>query len=443
MCGGGGSSDPDYAQPQGFNVGDTTVFGAGSQGQAQADLTAANNLAAANSNTLSGASGGSGGAAPDPNIGASDSGNTGGSQAPVAPVQAPSQGVNFTVGGPLGIDTSGTPTTGVGGATPGGVNSNIGGTNIAALAAPSAVGGVQDISSAVGGMPAAAPISFLNAPTGGAPGGAAAVGGGVGSAAAGAQPVDFTSQIDQSGTQLDKSTQNSAGTDVNAPAAPAPKATANTGGFDLTKLLGPAISAGGLIYAAQQQKQQGAGLPSAGQSGAQISQAASSLGQQAATTNANAQPILSQGQVLTDYLNNGKLPDTIQAQLDQQIKSQKAQIISGYASRGQNTDPTQNSTLAQELAGVDNNAQVTKGQLETQLFSAGQQMVQTANTMFAQGASDTQVQAQLLNMSASIDQNLTAQTQKAIANFASSLGTAAGGTKSPTIQIGGTSVQST
>ncbi len=113
------------------------------------------------------------------------------------------------------------------------------------------------------------------------------------------------------------------------------------------------------------------------------------------------------GKQLSSYITNGGLPPGLAAEVATATASAKASIVSGYASKGESTDPAQNSALAQDLAAVDERAAATQGQLATQLLSSGQ----TASNM-----SD-----QLYQTLVGIDQTQAANMGKAIANFASSL----------------------
>lgn len=113
------------------------------------------------------------------------------------------------------------------------------------------------------------------------------------------------------------------------------------------------------------------------------------------------------GAQLQNYLNTGTLPPGVQAQVDQATAAAKARIISGYASRGQNADPAQNSALAQELAGVDTSAIALQGQLATNLLNSGIQETGMSNNLY---------QALI-----QIDQTQATNMGKAIANFAGAL----------------------
>lgn len=115
-----------------------------------------------------------------------------------------------------------------------------------------------------------------------------------------------------------------------------------------------------------------------------------------------------QASQLQSYLANGTLPPGMQASVDQATAAAKARVISSYASRGQSTDPSQNSALAQELSSIDQNAVVSAGQLAVQLYQ--------------QGVSETQINAQIYNALLNADQAQAKQTQDALGSFASALG---------------------
>jgi hypothetical protein len=129
------------------------------------------------------------------------------------------------------------------------------------------------------------------------------------------------------------------------------------------------------------------------------------------------------------YLNNGTLPPNIQAQITQGVESAKAAAASAMAAKGLPSDPASNSQLASQFAQIDQQAQITAGQLEQQLYQAGQSTVQTA--LNATGL-DLQTYMQLQ----SIYQNQSNQEQQAIGNLAKALGTVGGG-GGTTIKIGG------
>ena len=140
----------------------------------------------------------------------------------------------------------------------------------------------------------------------------------------------------------------------------------------------------------------------------QISNDASFLQKQAA-------PLLAESNQLRSYLENGNLPPAIQAQVDQANKAAKATIIANAAKSGGSTDPTQNTQLAQDLAAADRNALIAAGTLETNLFTAGQQLLST-------GLNTAQLSAQLYTTLANMDRQDTQDLTKAIALFAGSLG---------------------
>jgi hypothetical protein len=227
---------------------------------------------------------------------------------------------------------------------------------------------------------------------------------------------------------LDGSTSPVAAGDItNAPAA----------GADSSNILSQLASKAGSAISANPLQSAAAGLGVAGLgynlvSGYQQKQAINRLtaaeNTQAATaqTEANnafnaAQPELAQGQILQEYLSTGTLPQAIQSQVTQQTAAAKAQIIQGYGSRGMSTDPNQNSALAQDLANVDTQAQTLMGNLETQLNTAGTQMVQQANSLLQSGVQATNIASQIPIAMQNLNIRLGAATSQAIASFAAAL----------------------
>lgn len=199
-----------------------------------------------------------------------------------------------------------------------------------------------------------------------------------------------------------------AGAGASVPGTAAGAAPAGTSGTFLDNLLGGAtnaitknplgigLAAGGLGYNILE--------------GRKLSTNEQAL-QAAAGTQAGA------GQQLQNYINTGQLPPGMAAQVANAKAAAKASIISGYAARGQNADPSQNSALAQELSQVDMNSLALEGQLATELLNSGITETGMSNNLYAQ----------LIQM----DQGQAKLTGQAIANFAAAL---AGGPK--TIQIG-------
>jgi hypothetical protein len=131
------------------------------------------------------------------------------------------------------------------------------------------------------------------------------------------------------------------------------------------------------------------------------------------------------GQNLQTYLTNGTLPPGLQQQVNNAAQAAKARIIQNHASNGENTNPAQNSALAQELNQVDLDAIAQAGTLEQQLFSSGTQLLQT-------GLSETGLSEQIYESLVKMDQTNNNALMASIASMAAALG---GGTK---IQIGGT-----
>jgi hypothetical protein len=129
---------------------------------------------------------------------------------------------------------------------------------------------------------------------------------------------------------------------------------------------------------------------------------------------ANSNKMMQQGEALQQYLTNGTLPQAYQQQVDQAIDAAKTRAISNAAAQGQPTDPTQNTALAQTLAGIDNQ----RGQMQTavasQLFSSGQGLIQS-------GQSAADLSGNLYQTLVQNDTQQAANTGKAIATLAAAL----------------------
>lgn len=169
----------------------------------------------------------------------------------------------------------------------------------------------------------------------------------------------------------------------------------------------------------------GAGLGLDVLRGNQTDPNAKQLAAEAPGLQAQGAAITAAGTQLTSYLQNGTLPPGQQAQLTEAVQSAKARIIANHAANGDNTNPTQNSALAQELNQVDLDAVAQAGTLEQQLATTGTQLLQT-------GVNETGLSSQIYQALVNIDTTNNNQLMSAIASMAAALG---GGTR---IQIGGT-----
>jgi hypothetical protein len=149
------------------------------------------------------------------------------------------------------------------------------------------------------------------------------------------------------------------------------------------------------------------------------------LSAEAPQLQAQGAALTASGQNLQQYLTNGTLPPGLQQQVNNAVQAAKARIIQNHASNGENTNPAQNSALAQELNQVDLDAIAQAGTLEQQLFSSGTQLLQT-------GLSETGLSEQIYESLVKMDQTNNNALMASIASMAAALG---GGTK---IQIGGT-----
>jgi hypothetical protein len=120
------------------------------------------------------------------------------------------------------------------------------------------------------------------------------------------------------------------------------------------------------------------------------------------------------GQSLQQYIATGQLPQGYEDQIQQAAQAAKQQIISNYANRGLPTDPTKNSTLAQELAQVDARLPAAREQLAATLAQTGSSMIQN-------GLQATGIQSGVYQTLANLQNQQNQQRAAAIANFAASL----------------------
>ena len=139
------------------------------------------------------------------------------------------------------------------------------------------------------------------------------------------------------------------------------------------------------------------------------------LTQEAPALAAEGQSLTAAGQQLTTYLSSGTLPPGLQSQVTTAVAAEKARIISNHAANGENTNPTQNSALAQELSQADINGINLAGQLEQQLFTSGTQLLNT-------GLQESGLSTQLYETLAKMDQVNNTQLMQAIASMAAALG---------------------
>jgi hypothetical protein len=225
-------------------------------------------------------------------------------------------------------------------------------------------------------------------------------------------PTGITSPVGPDPTQG----QTGAATPGTAPGAAAAPAAAGGAGdaFSLEKLFGGAgksltsnplgilAGVGGLAYSVMD--------------GKKISEAQQQLQQQAASLN-------EQGKQIMGYLTSGTLPAGLKAGLDQATAAARAKVISNYAAQGQNTDPTQNSALAQQLAMIEQQAIITTAQIGQQLYSTGLQ--------------ESGLSSQLYTQLAQLDQTQTGRVGQAIASMAAALSGGRGGAPGVNLKIGG------
>lgn len=197
--------------------------------------------------------------------------------------------------------------------------------------------------------------------------------------------------------------------------------------------LGTAISAAGLGYnilnGQKQTANQGA-LTQVAQQAADRGAAVTNQGvAQVQSNQANAAPLLAQGESLTQPLTTGQLPPQYTQQIDTAINDAKTTAISNAAKNGQPTDPTKNTALAQQLEQIEGQrAQMTTNIANT-LFGAGSGLINTATgvgntsaaSLLSGGQNAANLSGQLYTTLTGIDSKQADQTAKAIAALAQSL----------------------
>lgn len=155
---------------------------------------------------------------------------------------------------------------------------------------------------------------------------------------------------------------------------------------------------------------------------------------QAASLRNSVSGLTPEGMQLMQYVQNGKLPPGLQAQLESGKMAAIAQAKSAAASRGQSADPNQNSGLMTTIQEIERQSMVMQGQIATQLYQAGLQAISTSNQtqQVAAGLENQALQAVGLSQNTYLalqkvyaDQDKNSQA--AIMNFANALGKMSGG----------------
>lgn len=159
----------------------------------------------------------------------------------------------------------------------------------------------------------------------------------------------------------------------------------------------------------------------------------------------SGQDQVAKGQALQQYVATGQLPPGYEDQVQQAAQAAKQTIISNYANRGLPTDPTMNSSLAQELAQVDARLPAAREQLAQQLATTGNSIVAsgnstsqtgnqvTGNQLLTDGLSAAGISSSVYTTLANLQNDQNKQNGAAIANFAAALN---GGNKGLTVNLG-------
>lgn len=197
--------------------------------------------------------------------------------------------------------------------------------------------------------------------------------------------------------------------------------------------IGLALGAGGLGYnilQGQKSTANQAALSDAASKAAGTSDKLATAGiAQVGTNQNNASEIAAKGKDLEQYLTTGQLPAQYTQQIDQAINDAKTTAISNAAKNGQPTDPTKNTSLAQQLAQIDNQRAGMTSKIAETLFNAGAGLTNTAanvgnasaSSLLGGGQQAAGLSGQLYTTLTGIDSKQSEQTAKAIAALAQSL----------------------
>lgn len=226
--------------------------------------------------------------------------------------------------------------------------------------------------------------------------------------------------------------------------------SSGAGSGNSSGILGTGISSNNLGLATA-----GAGLLNNLINGKSGTASTGALNAQANTANANAAELLARGKTqgdtygtpalqsgqeqtakgaaLQQYVATGTLPQGYEDQIQQAAQSAKSQIISNYANRGLPTDPSKNSSLAQELAQVDARLPAAREQLAASLATTGNSIVAsgnatsqtgnalTSNQLITDGLQSSGISSQIYQTLANLENDQNKQRGAAIANFAAAL----------------------
>ena len=421
-----GSGDSGGAGKGGMGQGETGAAGKGAGGGATfdpggntADYSGGGGYGDPTSGYAPSDSGVGGGLPSEITTGASDT--TGGSQWGAPSINdfiAPGTDGGFNLGGsgPVGGD-SGLPGAGGGTNTPMAFDtySTSGGTvpaaadnavaaapaanNATAFAAPEGVSGTPQLDSLV-----AAPDSS-NSVTGLSPSDQS-----VFDSLNGAQAAT----VDQQANNYTPTSSPVGGGSTTLPAVSAPGGSSGGGGNSQTTGILPGISNNTLGIGAA-----GVGLLNNLVNGNRPLANATNLTGNATSANTVATQQNEAGVALQQYVATGQLPAGYEDQVQQAAQSAKQTIISNYANRGLPTDPTRNSTLAQELAQVDARLPAMREQIAADLAKTGSGMVSA-------GLTASGISSGIYQTLANLENSQNNQRGAAIANFAAALN---GGTR--------------
>jgi hypothetical protein len=124
--------------------------------------------------------------------------------------------------------------------------------------------------------------------------------------------------------------------------------------------------------------------------------------------------LLSTGQGLQSYLQQGTLPPGLQAKVEQDTQANKARITQNAATTGSSADPRQNSALTQDLANADRSGTAESADYQMKLAQTGQSLIDS-------GLKATGMSSQLYESLYKYDQQQNSDLMSSIASFAKAL----------------------
>lgn len=102
---------------------------------------------------------------------------------------------------------------------------------------------------------------------------------------------------------------------------------------------------------------------------------------------ARGEGMTDEGRALQQWVQTGTLPQGYESQVQSGIQAAIQRVVSNHAARGQPTDPTRNSVLAEEIRQIEARAPEMRMQLAQSLANTGNSIVSAGNTTASTGGS--------------------------------------------------------